>query len=69
MSYAIRFDFPELEQPLFAGKAEGAAGFAPSLRTADLYDDRDVAERVLQNAYGDEVRKLGRVVTAEVEPR
>jgi hypothetical protein len=61
MSYAIRFDYPEGTEPLFAGMHKGALGWAPTLKTALMYDDADVAARVLENGYGS-TAKFGRVV-------
>jgi hypothetical protein len=63
VTYAIRFDFPEADFPMFAGPYKGAAGFAPTLRSAWLYDDADVAARVLANSYGPNLSKFGRVFT------
>lgn len=59
--YAVRFDFPEADGPCYAGVYQGAAGFAPTLLTADLYDTADIAARFLANAYGP-AREFGRVV-------
>ena len=64
-AYAIRFDFPEASGPIFAGAAGGAAGFAPSLETATVFEDIRDAERFLANAYGAETAALGRVVAVE----
>jgi hypothetical protein len=62
MSYAIRFDYPEADKPVFAGMHKGALGWAPTLATANIYDDAEVAARVLENGYGDGTRPWGRVV-------
>jgi hypothetical protein len=59
--YAIRFDFPEADEPVYAGPYKGAAGFAPSLLTADLFARREQAEALLANGYG-LAREFGRVV-------
>lgn len=61
VTYAIRFEFPE-GPPAFAGDYKGAAGFAPSLRTAILFEDEDAAHRILTNAYGEQTQKYGRVI-------
>lgn len=58
--FAIRFDFPE-GGVVYAGMHKGAAGFAPSLLTAELYDTAEIAERTLANAYGPSSRQYGRV--------
>lgn len=62
MTYAIRFDYPESDQPVYAGKHKGALGWAPTLATAIMFDDADAAHRTLENGYGTENRKWGRVV-------
>jgi hypothetical protein len=62
MSYAVRFDFPESDQPLFAGLHKGAFGWAPTLATALIYDDADKAAAALENAYGENSKRFGRVV-------
>lgn len=61
MTYAIRFEFPE-GGSVFAGDYQGAAGFAPTLRTAMLFEYEDAADRILTNAYGEQTRKYGRVI-------
>lgn len=63
MRYAIRFDFPE--GAVYAGEAGDSLGFAPTLATALMFEDPDVALRFLTNGYGEEVRSLGQVVTVE----
>jgi hypothetical protein len=62
-TYAIRFDDPD-GQPVYAGLAgqPPAWGFAPSLATAHLFDDADVARRTLENGYTPSVRAWGKVV-------
>jgi hypothetical protein len=52
MPYLIRFDFPDAPQPLYGGMYHGALGWAPTTATANEYDDRETAERVLVNGYG-----------------
>jgi hypothetical protein len=68
-TFAIRFDFPEEDAPLFAGMYKDALGWAPTLRTALTYEDPEAAQRVLTNGYG-ETAVWGRVVQIEdsVEP-
>ena len=62
MRYAIRFDFPELDGPLYAGDSKGAAGFAPSLDSAFIYENREVADRTLTHAYPLSISTNGRVI-------
>ena len=55
--YAIRFFFPDDVAAIggsvfYAGDYGGAAGFAPSLESAFLYERAEDAERFLENAYG-----------------
>lgn len=61
-TFAIRFDFPGDDDPIFAGLHKGALGFAPSLQTAMLYGSSDEAYRYLHNGYGEETQKWGRVI-------
>lgn len=61
MTYAIRFDFPDLGPPYYAGMHKGGLGWAPTLKTALLYDDIDVATRMLTNGYGN-LAVHGRVI-------
>lgn len=63
MTYAIRFDFPE--GTVYAGLHDGALGFAPTLRTALLFDDADKARDNLVNGYGMATRLWGRVVIVD----
>ena len=49
--YAIRFDFPE-GQTLYAGRHKGALGWAPTLDSALILDNRETARRYLLNGYG-----------------
>jgi hypothetical protein len=60
VTYAIRFDFPEGKA--FAGMYKDAAGFAPTIATAELFNDADLARRWLENSYGDGTRPWGKVV-------
>lgn len=62
-TFAIRFEFPEGDA-VFAGDFKGAAGFAPSLRTAHLFTEEDQAQTFLTNAYG-EAKKYGRVIAVK----
>lgn len=62
MAYAICFDFPEVDDPVFAGIAGETYGFAPRLETALRFDDETAAINTLRNAYGDETRSYGVVV-------
>lgn len=64
MTYAIRFDFPDLDEPLYAGLHKGAAGWAPTLASAQFFDNADDAARLLKNAYGAS-QLYGRVVTVK----
>lgn len=59
-TYAIQFDFPE--GTVYAGKHQGACGFAPTLATADLFTDAEKARHLLTYGYGQAVREWGRVV-------
>lgn len=49
-TYAIAFDFPE--GTVYAGDYKGAAGWAPTLASAWLFDSAEVALRTMKNAYG-----------------
>lgn len=62
VNFAICFDFPENDDPVFAGFAGDALGFAPTLRTAVKFDRETDAERTLQNGYGPSTRPYGVVV-------
>lgn len=55
-TYAIRFDFPESDEPLFAGRHQGALGWAPRLATALLFETAEAAKTLLENGYGDSGR-------------
>lgn len=63
-TYAIRFDFPERDEPLFAGEHKGALGWAPTLQTALLFDDADKAAAHLANGYG-AAKIYGRIVSVK----
>lgn len=52
MAYLIRFDPPETDAPIWAGWYKGAAGFAPTPKTAMRFDDAKTALRFLDNSYG-----------------
>lgn len=64
--YAIQFTYSD-GGPLYAGMADGAFGWAPTLETALIYDEREVAERVLANAYGPAMRDIGEVIELKGE--
>lgn len=67
IAYLICFDFPEMPDPLFAGRlADGALGFAPTLKTAARFDDWEAAERTIANGYGGEAGRFASVVEVEV---
>ena len=61
MTYAIRFDFPESDQPLLAGIHKGAFGWATTLKTALLFDFAEDAARNLESGYG-AAKTYGRVI-------
>ena len=65
-AYVIRFDFPEGGPPFYAGMHKGAFGWAPTTATALVYEDPEIAERVLCNAYL-VLAEHGRVVALEDE--
>jgi hypothetical protein len=68
VKYAICFDFPEAPgEPVFAGWVEEKSGarslgWAPTLKTAAFWDEKEVAQRHLDNGYGDSMRECGTVV-------
>lgn len=63
MTYAICFDFPEEDDPVFAGfTGSGAMGFTPTLRTARRFSSEAITGQVLRNSYGPAVAKFGVVV-------
>lgn len=63
MSFAIAFDFPEADDPVFAGlTGDGGMGFAPTLATALRFTRELDAERTLENGYSGETRSYGVVV-------
>ena len=61
MKYAIRFNYAP-DWIVYAGMHKGAFGWAPQLETALLYDDKEVAERVLKNCYGKASAEYGEVI-------
>lgn len=61
-TYAIRFDIPGEDKPIYAADHKGACGFAMTLRSAFLFPDEDVALRMLRNGYGEEWQKWARVI-------
>jgi hypothetical protein len=64
VAYAIRFDYPE--GTVYAGEYKGGLGWAPTLRTALLFPDAEVAGRMLANGYGASV-EFGRIVEVKDE--
>ncbi len=62
--FAIRFDFPEAAEPLYAGTYKDALGFAPTLATALMFSTVDAAAQMLDNGYG-HASVYGRVVPVE----
>lgn len=66
MTYALVFDFPEEDDPVFAGFTEsGAMGFATTLKSARRFSSEAIAGQVLRNAYGPAVAKFGAIVEIE----
>lgn len=61
MTYAIRFDFPTEDGPLFGGLYQGACGWAPTLATAFMFEDADEARQLMTNGYGN-MAKWARVI-------
>lgn len=66
--YAIRFDFPDSNDVLYAGMHKGALGWAPTLATALLFQTREEAGRNLANGYGASTQygTIVEVITNEV---
>lgn len=62
MTWAICFDFPELDDPVFAGFVGDTLGIAPTLRTAATFTTEEAALRTLENSYGPDTREWGCVV-------
>jgi len=62
MSYAICFDYPEADEPVFAGMHKGGLGWAPTLKTALIFENEEDAARTLENGYGEHTRAYGAVV-------
>ncbi len=60
--YTICFDFPEHDEPVFAGWHKGGLGYAPTLATAARFATEEEAERTLENGYGPAMRECGAVV-------
>lgn len=60
--YLICFDFPEAPDPWFAAQLRAGMGFVSSLTDAARFGTQEIAERVLQNGYGDSTRPYGTVV-------
>jgi hypothetical protein len=60
--FAIRFDYPNDGPIMWAGMHKGAFGWAPTLASALIYNDRETAERVLANAYGPTSQTIASVV-------
>jgi hypothetical protein len=52
MKFAIRFHFPGMDGVTYAGDYKGALGWAPTLKTAIIWTNRETAERILENGYG-----------------
>ncbi len=63
-TYAIRFDYPETIEPVYAGWHKGALGWAPTLASAAFFDTADEAARTLKNGYGG-TAIYGRVVAVK----
>lgn len=63
MTYAICFDFPEEDDPVFGWQKRGEPmGFTTNLANARTFASEKIAERVLLNSYGPAVRRHGVVV-------
>jgi hypothetical protein len=66
VTFAICFDFPDEDDPVFAGFTEsGAMGFASSLKASRRFSSEAIAGQVLRNSYGPAVAKFGVVVEVE----
>jgi hypothetical protein len=63
--YLICFDFPELDEPVFAGWAGDAPGISPTMAGAMRFELEADAERFLANSYGPNIGEYGTVVEAE----
>lgn len=61
MTYAIVFDFPEAT--LYAGRFKDAMGWAPTLKTAELFDTAEAANNMRLNGCGTLGAEWGKVVT------
>lgn len=64
-TYAIAFRFPE--GGVFAGYYKGALGWAPTLKTALLFDNAEDAQRIIRNGYGAQ-EQWAYVVPIETNP-
>lgn len=62
LRWAIVFDFPEVDDPVFAGWVGDVLGIAPTIETAARFDSEAVALRTLEHAYGPSVAQWGVVV-------
>jgi hypothetical protein len=50
MSYVIEFRYPE--GVMYAGLHKGALGWAPTLKTALVFNTQDEAQQMVNNGYG-----------------
>lgn len=64
--FAIQFRFPEGAIVYAGWCADGAAGFAPSVKSAMRFETAEDALRTLRNAYGKSLREHGSVVGGEL---
>lgn len=60
-TYAIEFRWPE-GVSMYAGLHKGAFGWAPTLKTALLFEDAEKAQNAIRNAYGDHAAQYAHVV-------
>ena len=60
--YAICFDFPDQQDPWFAGNVKDALGFVWKLEWATRFESEEAAARTLENGYGEGTRPFGCVV-------
>lgn len=63
-AYLICFDFPDMDDPVFAGWAGEQLGIAWTMKTAARFESEEIAARWLENNYGAEMREWGTVVEA-----
>lgn len=68
MTWAICFDFPELDDPVFAGFVGDTLGIAPTLRTAATFTTEEAARRTLESCFGAATREWGCVVEVDRVP-